>query len=148
MSYKQTTGNYKRRNPNTSFQKTEIIKNANVTLIATDLNSPTMNVGKSYICEIYVLLNSGTTPDSKLALDQTTSLGATLALWGLDSAYATPFATTIQVDGAGANALQKINVLVINVTTAGSIKIQFAQQTSDASNSKFMIGSCMSVVEL
>jgi hypothetical protein len=99
-----------------------------------------------YWWRLLLSYDTGTTPDLKVAW--TVPTGST-GFWGVAgataraSAYA---ATTVFLDGA--NTLAVLEGYLDTSSTAGSLQLQFAQNTSTASNSIVRTGSVLSLARL
>ncbi len=150
-NYKTGQGNYRSSFIHTVRQEGDLTVNNSTTLVDTDLITQTLKVGRSYEIQVWFAIASGTTPDSKLQPTLTT-LVATRTGWNVSvpagHIYTATVGTSNSVDGAGSTVLGYLSVIILDVTTAGTVKIQFAQQTAEASATSFKKGSCMLVTEL
>jgi len=135
-----------------SKQASDLTVNNSTTYVDTDLRTPTLTVGKSYMIQGYFLLNSGTTPDYKLK-NVLTDLVATSSLWDMHAtAYPYPINAIATEDitpsGSGANKTYMYVAILIDVTTAGTYKLQFSQNSQDVSNTIFRKGSYWIIKEI
>ncbi len=156
-NYKTEMGNYKPEagssTQTTLIQALDLSITDSTTFVNTDLVSPTLKVGKSYHIVGYFNINAHATPDAKL-IHNFTSLVADLTGWNVDDdALEFPFLQTMPtqaatIGGLGADEISKYVAVIINVTTAGTFALQFAQANSNANPSKFRKGSYMIIQEI
>jgi hypothetical protein len=98
----------------------------------------------TYRLKALILSNSGATPDLKVTFTGPT--GAT-GKWLMSPAGATvggtpnALAAAVALDGAGADIAHIIDGYVTTSVTEGLVTFQWAQNTSDASNTKILAGS-------
>ncbi len=151
-NYRTGTSNY-RGGVKTFFSKqaSDLIVNNSETYVNTDLVTPTLTIGKSYVIRAWCIVNSGTTPDFKFK-NVVTDLVATSSLWTTSViAFSYPtiaLATEVVSTADGADQLLLITTSIINVTTAGSVRLQFTQNTATASATTFRKGSYWTVKEI
>jgi len=135
-----------------SKQASDLTVNNSETYVNTDLITPTLAVGKSYSIDGIYVTNSGTTPDVKMK-NVVTTLVATSSFWDSASTSFTMPTTALATEdtsiaGTGANVIRYIKIQIINVTTAGSFILQFAQNVADVSDTKFLKGSYWIIKEI
>ncbi len=153
VTYRHGKGNYKSGFLSTVRQAGDLTVNNSTTLVDTDLITPTLKFQKSYHIKIYATQNSATTPDTNFGLT-ITSLVSTYSRWkGIATGVSwvvpdIPLATDIELPGTGADKLNVFEIIVLNVTTKGTLQLQFAQKNAEVSNTKFKKGSVMIVTEL
>lgn len=101
-----------------------------------------------YELEVHVAYSSGTTPDAKIAWTYPTGLTMVVTgIIGYDAAGTLVsngnFAetTVLQLGGTGADAHYSIWAIVTVSSTAGTLQLQWAQNTANASNTVFRAGS-------
>ncbi len=128
-----------------SKQASDLTVNNSEVYVDTDLVTPTLTIGKSYFVKGFFIVNAGTTPDMKFK-NIITSMVATNSEWAMSntsiSVPVTPIATEdVSIPGSGSIALIYYSVSIINVTTAGTFKLQFAQNTATSENTIFKKGS-------
>ncbi len=153
-NYKDGVGNYKTSSGGSATtikkQIDDLTVNNSTTLVSTDLVTPTLAVGKSYEIICWISSISGTTPDEKFKWLNDT-LVSDVSVWEITfNAYAYPnnaITVTKNVNGTGSLNLRQCILILINVTTAGTLTMQYAQQVANASNSVIHKGSTMRVTE-
>ncbi len=148
MSYKSGSGNYKSHNVYHVRQKVTLTVNNSTTFVNSELVTPTMKVGKSYYLHGVLGLNSGSTPTCKI-FPNATSLVATISKYNINSLILTTAISsgTVIATATGVDETDEFHVVVLDVTTAGTITIKFAQQVADVSDTKLYKGSFMMVEE-
>lgn len=97
--------------------------------------------------------NSGTTPDFKIGWTYPTGLTMKYPILGFNGGlFATTQyteASTPAIDGAGtADEFTIVGGLVIVSSTAGTLQMQFAQNTANASNTTRITGSYFKLIKL
>lgn len=130
--------------------------NASTTL-TTALTYP-MAASGVYMVRGLLVYTSGTTPDMKYGLLGPANCvgnmiysGVVAASWSttvvVDTDMSSP--TTFAVDGAGATtrSITRFDAMITN-STAGNLELQFAQNTSNASDTSLVVGSAMDVVRV
>lgn len=130
--------------------------NASTTL-TTALTYP-MAASGVYMVRGLLVYTSGTTPDMKYGLLGPANCvgnmiysGVVAASWSttvvVDTDMSSP--TTFAVDGAGATtrSITRFEAMITN-STAGNLELQFAQNTSNASDTSLVVGSTMDVVRV
>ncbi len=135
-----------------SKQSSDLTVNNSEVYVDTSMVTPTLTIGKSYTITGRFLVNAGTTPDFKLK-NVVTDLVATFSMWATHTsnndlptvALATEIAA---LAGTGANDLWSYTVVLTDVTTAGTFKLQFAQNTATAENTIFRKGSYWIIKEI
>jgi len=146
-------GNYKNRMGATysKIQVTDVTVNNSETHVATDLNSNQMIIGHSYKIEGWIIVNANAAADIEIKAEKTV---------GSDEQRMHMALTTVQLDvntGSWGNNViatdatnQYIHFIMIalNVTSAGDVKMTFAQNVAHASNCKFKARSIMVVTDL
>ena len=120
----------------------------------------------TYVAEFVLIYLSGTTPDVKFKWDISSVSGCTIE-WGQTGASAINAAApsgggaittyhsmhdptqTMALAGQGTGAANKVVVPVFatihNSSTAGSLNLQWAQNTANASDTKLLVGSYMKI---
>jgi collagen type VII alpha len=137
-------------NPSVNKAKTvqEIVNNSATLQNDNDLY---FNIGanETWTYRVVVIGNSGTTPDFKFAM--TAPVGATCNYAGYDAegAVTTPAITscgtaTALITGNGAQDVYELVGTVVNGSTAGTVRFQWAQNTATAANSTVEPGSYLS----
>lgn len=132
--------------------------NASTTLVnVTDLVQA-LGASEVWQFEGHLYFDSGTTPDLKVAF--TVPAGATLkwsilghqdpggTLWAGVVETGSGVAQAIAAAGVGTPRLLKLYGLVVNGATPGNLQMQFAQNTSNASNSTIQANSILVVRQL
>lgn len=130
----------------------KVVKNADETVTSSttlqddDQLTFTPNISKTYNVSIFVFMDSGVTPDIKFALSIPT--GATAIelaeVWAPnDSRVTTNWTSSRMLVGAAGVRYFHLTGRVIMSTTAGSVTFQWAQNTSDASDTKVLEGSLL-----
>jgi len=108
------------------------------------------NASKTYYCYIDILLNSGVTPDFKWGISvptDATAIGID-GYWKSSGPVTTRDVTSVDTTGTtGNNESIHMSFRVINATNAGNVTLQWAQNTSDAGDTKVLEGSTMVVWE-
>ncbi len=152
-NYRTGTSNY-RGGIKTYFKKqaADLTVNNSETYVDTDLVTPTLTIGKSYAITGYFNMISATTPDHKLK-NVVTDLVAVQPFWTMNSSSqampVTALATEITtMSGSGADKIFIYVASIIDVTTAGTFKLQFAQNVAEASNTIFRKGSYWIIQEI
>ncbi len=135
-----------------SKQASDLTVNNSEVYVDTDMVTPTLTIGKSYVVNAYFLVNSGTTPDYKFK-NVVTTMVATYSSWDMSSTGVPIPTTAIATEdagqaGTGANKLYVYIALLLNVTTAGTFKLQFAQNTATVADTKFLKGSYWIIKEI
>lgn len=122
----------------------ETVNNSS-TLQNDDDFSFSVATNSKYLVEMYLLINSGTTPDFKYAW----SLPASATANGVYNATSSQFnqngnLTSAQsVDGAGGERMTVVFFILETAGTAGTAQFQWAQNTADLSNTVVGAGSVM-----
>ena len=104
-----------------------------------------MNASESWQVELDLAMNSGATPDFKAAWTVQaggSAVGTKVVAAGTRS-WVTDFTAAEAYDGTGANSSIGMKLALVNSTTAGLFRLQWAQNTSDASDTKLLINSLM-----
>ncbi len=118
-------------------------------LVDTDLISQTLKVGNSYLVEMFLHLTSASTPDWDSTVKKT---GVVATYSGFSSNNdSTPFATALDaelIENTNGVEFLLIEALLIDVTTEGTVKFQFAQNVATASATTLHKGSFMRVTEI
>lgn len=126
--------------------------NNSATLVDDNELVQALRANSTYKFEIWVLYESGTTPDFKLGF--TLPAGATLAYayHGFDTSLSQTFfgTTTIPSSGTGfggnaTTAPVRMFGSLVTAGTAGNFQVKFAQQTANASNTILKAGSYLSL---
>jgi len=148
-NYKLGSGNYKSRYVNVKRQLADKIVNNSSTFVDSDLISPSLKVGKSYIIDFYVYTICASNADVKFLLT-VDGLVASDSGWSLDLNTLFNIAITSQIEivSTGIDQISLLRCVVYNVTTSGLITLQFAQNTPQVSDCKLRIGSFMKVTEI
>ncbi len=151
-NYRTGTSNY-RGGVKTFFSKqsSDLTVNNSTTYVDTDLKTPTLTIGKSYFVNGYFITNSGTTPDFKTKIVITSMVATNSQFYTTTGALnvpSVPLATEAIGSGAGADQLMSFHCSIINVTTAGTFKLQFSQNTQDVSDTIFKKGSFWIIQEI
>jgi|SRR6185436_3019827 len=101
----------------------------------------------TYLAEIKIYYNSGTTPDIKFALTVPAGTTGTWGGVGYDTASALltfgplSIAVALPFGGLAADKEARLNAVIVTSTTAGTIQVQWAQNTLNASNTNVLAGS-------
>lgn len=135
--------------------------NASTTLVDATGLSLTLDADSTYILDSYIAYSSGATPDIKFAWTIPTGMTGHWALFGqtssatgsvgsMDMRHATSFTTALAAAGSGSfSSLMVVLPRAYLVTdSAGTLQLQFAQNTSNASDTIVKTGSwirCMKV---
>jgi len=128
-------------------QVTTLVVNNSATLVDTEMVTPVLKVGHSYKIYVYGCFNGGSTPDVDVKWDLGTMVAA-FSFYANESFASTVALTTeILLPQAGANVSDVLVAHIYDVTTAGSIKLQFAQNVANVSDTKFLKGSFMEVIQ-
>jgi len=148
-NYKSGLGNYKSQGISYLVKQVATLTvNNSTTYVNTDLKF-NARLGKSYMVYYYCTILSHSNADSKFILDLGTYVG-TNENWGDAGLGQLNDALSVEATESGTTGVDEVEVLllnIINVTTAGTITLQYAQQTADASNSLFYAGNVMTVIE-
>ncbi len=109
-----------------------------------------MKVGYSYYIKILCSVNGLTAADVEFSLTKNDGLGIAHSYWSKNyERLATAITSTITEDVADSvEEVITLEVVLINVTVAGSLTLKFAQDVADASNTVFRVGSFMVVTEV
>ena len=126
---------------------TNQIVNGSAALVnATDL-SFSAAANASYVGDLCLYYNSGATPDIKFGL---TVPSGTTGTWGGLGYDFTPvllafgpidIGTALGFGGLSADRAAFIRVALLTSSTAGTVQVQFAQSTSNGSNTTLLAGS-------
>lgn len=136
-------------------------KNANTTLGDATGLAVALDANSTYILDGYIAYSSGATPDIKFAFSipsgmtghwtlfgQTTS--ATASVGSIDAHYSTSFISAIAA--AGSDSFSSLMTVIphayLVTTNAGTLQLQFAQNTSNASNTIVKAGSWLRVLKV
>lgn len=152
-STSRTTINTNFTNLNTDLEKTKIIyKSSDETVNGSDTlqddNELTFAIGanEKWAFTIYLRTSSGATPDFKYSLSVPS--GATFTFWSTYNVTQVSnlgggYTDKAVVDGSGSFPIGSdiANGSVINSSTTGSVTLQWAQNTSNASDTKLLAGS-------
>jgi len=135
-----------------SKQASDLTVNNSEVYVDTDLVTPTLTIGKSYFIEGWFNTNSSTVADSKLK-NVVTTVVADLSVWIITStSMGFPSVALATEDtsmaGTGADKLYHYSALLLDVTTAGTFKVQWAQNTAEVSDTKFLKGSYWIIKEI
>lgn len=103
--------------------------------------------------KLFVLYNSGATPDLKLAFTVPASGTIYAYLSGfeagtVDPMYVNAATTPVVFDGTGSNNAGFIHLIFVNSTNAGNVQLQWAQNTANASDTKVLANSFMLCTKL
>lgn len=127
------------------FLAADMTKNANTTLSdVTGVNFP-IGANENWFFRCVLFIVSTTTADAKFTF--TGPAAPTAVQFAIDAEtggitrYATAFASAISCGTVGVLEMVTINGIVRNGATAGTVQLQFAQNTSDATNSVLQAGS-------
>ncbi len=148
MSYKRGSGNYKTDNVYRVRTLATLTRNNTTTFVDSELVTKTLKVGKSYYIHGVVGVNSGITPTCHMYA-KVTDLVATITKWAInDLILVNAFSTGLEIPtGTGVDETDTFHLVVLDVTTAGIINMNFAQKVQDASDTKLYKGSFMMVEE-
>lgn len=126
-------------------------KNANTTLGDITGMSASLEASSTYIFWGYVAYSTGSTPDIKFAFSVPSGATGHWALHGvssgstnpgsLDATHATSFGATTLAAAGDTEGLMVRPTGYIVTTNAGTIQMQFAQNSSDASDTTVKAGS-------
>lgn len=111
---------------------------------ATGLVAP-VEASAHYWWRLLLLIDSGATPDAKVAWTVPTSASGRWGVVGQSvgvAAYGA--ANTLFLDGA--NTLAVLEGWLLTSSTAGSLQLQFAQNTSSGTTTNVRAGSMLSIV--
>ncbi len=151
VTYKRGAGNYKSGYDSVIRQKADLTVNNSTTLVNTDLLTQKLKFQHSYRIMIHATQNSSTVADNNFKF-LVTDLVATHLKWEVTiSALTTPsnnITNAIETAGSGGDGLVYIECIVINVTTGGTLQLQYAQKNAEVSNSKFKKGSVMVITDV
>ncbi len=107
-----------------------------------------VGVNEEWLVEVYLLTISGTTPDFKFAW--ALPAGATADGEVYEPAEGAPFgfqvvhdSTAVTASGAGALRAFKMWSVILVGGNAGNVQLQWAQNTTDAGDTKMLTGSCL-----
>jgi hypothetical protein len=124
----------------------QIVNGSAVLVNAADL-SFSAAANARYVGELVLYYNSGATPDIKFGL---TVPSGTTGTWGGLGYDFTPvllafgpidITTALGFGGLSADRAAFIRVALLTSSTAGTVQVQFAQSTSNASNTTLLAGS-------
>lgn len=114
------------------------------------LVSDTLEANTAYKVEVFLPVNSGTTPDFKMALDRSGLSDAELywqqfiTLGGGSAAAAHTFGTSVTTTTAtGNDQLWGAAGILVTGSNTGTLKVQWAQNTSDAGNTTVKAGAVL-----
>lgn len=109
-------------------------RNSTTTLSADPiLDGPPMDPGQRYRVEAFLTVNSGATPDFKVALSGTNMSGRFNVIGPSGTAGANvSLGTGVSVTTDGTDQLVIVDGVVFTETTSNDFKIEWAQNTSDA----------------
>ncbi len=151
VTYKHGKGNYKSGYLSTVMQALDLTVNNSTTFVNTDLITPILKFKHSYNIKIYATQNSSTVADNNFHI-VVTDLVATHLKWeqtiGAMSLPSNQITTNLEVAGSGADGAILFEFIVLNVTTKGTLQLQYAQKNAEVSNSKFKKGSVMLITEM
>jgi len=125
---------------------TQTVNGSAVLVDAADL-SFTATANATYLGDLCLYYNSGATPDIKFGL---TVPSGTTGTWGGLGYDFTPtllafgpinITTALGFGGLAADRAAFIRVALATSSTAGTVQVQFAQSTSNASNTNLLAGS-------
>ena len=104
-----------------------------------------MDASQSWNVDLQLAMNSGATPDFKAAwtVQSGGSAVGTKTLAAGTRSWVADFTSAEAWDGTGAASAIAMNLNLVNSTTAGLFRLQWAQNTQDASDSKLLINSVM-----
>ncbi len=144
--------NYKARGASQYTVKTsaDLSVASSETLVNTELITKELKVGFSYYIHILGHLKSASsTPNAKFSLDLINVVYVT-GLYGQSANSVTNTLTTEDSESlsAGVSEIIPFHIHVMDVTTAGTLRLKFAQGTSNATATIFMKGSTMHVIEI
>lgn len=98
----------------------------------------------SYEVELLLIYNSGATPDFKINFTGPAGSSFTwVAISTLGISIPKTLASSLALDGTGADASVLVKGLFIMSTTAGGLQLQWAQNTANASDTIVRTGSYM-----
>lgn len=123
------------------------IVNASAALQNDNDLSWSVSANAQYTLDMLLLYNSGTTPDIKFAWTGPASFTMTWVVTGFDTAGNFIFgnidseATTQALGGTGANIAAQVKGIVTIAGTGGTLQLQWAQNTSNASDTTVKAGS-------
>ncbi len=147
MTYKKGSGNYKTQVVSTSVQKTTIVRNNDTSWVDTDMITPIMKIGYSYSILMNVNIKSPANADTKFLFNMGTML-ADYKYWGKDvSGLNLLMVNPSSQNGNDTDNHEIIYAAISNVTQAGSIILQFAQETQQVADTSLFEGSFMTVTE-
>lgn len=128
-------------------------KNASTTLGDVTGLAVTLEANATYVFDGYVAYSSGATPDIKFGWTVPSGVTGHWSLHGMgtssswpgniDSQHVTSYSSTIPAGGDGTTptlAVWPLGYLVMD-TTAGTVQLRFAQNTSNASDTTVLTGS-------
>lgn len=146
----EVTGNLLSANAKTIavYKKTDETVNNTTTLQNDDELFFNINRNEAWLFQGFILHNTGSTPDLKITF--TVPSGATGGFDPLNvgSSALTSFSSTISFGGTGSDSISYLTGIVKNGDTAGTVQMQWAQNTADASDSTILSGSCIIATRL
>lgn len=108
----------------------------------------------TYLLELHLIQNSGATPGFKLSFSIPTGATWVSGSYNAGSSVANeqfgvmPLVGLSGITGAGANSLLIVRSLITISTTAGSVTLQWAQNTSNASDTIVRSGSWLRLMRV
>jgi hypothetical protein len=131
--------------PLTAIKLSDETVNNSTTLQDDDELFLSVEANAKYWLDMRLLMSSGTTPDFKMLF--TFPSGLTMKLHNTEATgtLSVPYdqTTTAAVSGTGADAVIQVEGLVKVSSTAGTLKLQWAQNTLNASNTIVRADSTM-----
>jgi hypothetical protein len=128
--------------------------NGSTSLVSSSYLTVALEASSRYSFEAKILFTSNATADFKIGILGPSGAAAYYNAIGdlVGAGQVTPTtdsdissASTIAFDGSGGNDMAQLSGLIVTGVTAGTLTIQFAQNTSDASNTSLLIGSVLTI---
>lgn len=141
----EVRGVYARKTADETVNNSNTLQNDDHLFVAVAANAV-------YDWKLVLHYNSGTTPDLKIGWTVPTS---TTMVWGgviIDTSGAITVAAALTqssvqaIGGTGSNAFQVFTGTVVTSTTAGTLQMQWAQNTTNLSDSKILAGSELTLI--
>ena len=136
----EVRGVYARKTADETVNNSSTLQNDDHLLVAVAANAV-------YDFRLVLHYNSGTTPDLKVGWSVPSG---TTMVWGGYIADTTGAVTSVAaltqssvqaIGGSGSNIYQFFNGVVVTSTTAGTLQLQWAQNSANLSDSKILAGS-------
>lgn len=144
-------GNYKSRHKGTQhiIQTTDLTVNNSETLVDTELEI-SLRANKQYYGMLQMFVLSTAVADHKIQFvlpSGATGLKSIGTLSATTPSTTNAIATVLGLSGNAVNEVYTFTFTLLTSSTVGTIKIQYAQNTAEVSNSKVLKGSYLQIWE-